>query len=96
MQPLFCEACDEERIRTAGGGSGGRGDGCGGLRAGRRGRSTRQEAQAAGPADGWQKLAVEFTTPKWEPFVELAFHAINCTVYLDDSRFTIVESNKGK
>jgi hypothetical protein len=52
------------------------------------------KTNVVGPADGWQKLRVDFTTPKWGPFIDLAFHAVNCTVYLDDLQFTIVKDAK--
>lgn len=45
-------------------------------------------AQAGGD---WQHLAFEFTTPPWGPFIQLAFHADNCTVYLDDFQFREVK-----
>lgn len=41
----------------------------------------------AGPADHWQKVSFEFTTPAWGPFVQLQFEARNCTVYMDDFYF---------
>jgi hypothetical protein len=45
------------------------------------------QSNAVTAADGWQKVHFGFTTPKWGPFIQLAFHAENCTVYLDDFRF---------
>jgi hypothetical protein len=45
------------------------------------------KSNVVGPSDEWQKVAFELTTPKWGPFIQLDFHAPNCTVYLDDFEF---------
>jgi hypothetical protein len=41
--------------------------------------------------DGWRKVAVEFTTPKWGPFVNISFVARNCNAWMDDFTFVPVE-----
>lgn len=38
-------------------------------------------------SEQWQKVSFELTTPNWGPFIQLSFHAQNCTVYLDDFKF---------
>ncbi|HUT33132.1 MAG TPA: carbohydrate binding domain-containing protein [Planctomycetota bacterium] len=45
------------------------------------------KSNIARPGGEWQKIAFEFTAPKWAPFIQLAFHADNCTVCLDDFQF---------
>lgn len=50
-----------------------------------------QRTNAAKPGiDGWQQVSLEFTTPKWGPFVNIVFVASNCTAYLDDFQFVEV------
>jgi hypothetical protein len=50
-----------------------------------------QRTTSAKPGvDGWQKVSLEFTTPKWGPFVNIVFVANNCTAYLDDFQFVEV------
>ncbi len=39
----------------------------------------------------WTKVSFEFTTPKWGPFIQIDFHAKDCTAYLDDFKFAPVE-----
>lgn len=51
-------------------------------------------SNAAGPSGDWQKVAFEFATPKWGPFIQLAFHADNCTAYLDDFQFVRTDAPK--
>ena len=52
------------------------------------------KSNVAAPGEDWQKMALEFATPKWGPFIQLTFHAENCTVYLDDFRFVRVGAAK--
>jgi hypothetical protein len=40
----------------------------------------------------WQKVALEFDSPKWGPFLNVTFHARSCTAYVDDFRIAAVES----
>ncbi len=47
------------------------------------------------PGGGWQQVRLDFTTPKWGPFIQLTFHATNCRAYLDDFRFAIVGDADG-
>lgn len=49
------------------------------------------KSQVLTPSDQWQKVTIDFVTPKWGPFIDVAFHGVSCTVYLDDFRFGIVE-----
>ena len=42
------------------------------------------------PAEQWQRVTCEFTTPTWGPFIQLEFHAAHCTAYLDDFQFVRV------
>ncbi|MGB2819917.1 MAG: hypothetical protein WBF17_02975 [Phycisphaerae bacterium] len=52
------------------------------------------KSNVAKPSDNWQRLAFEFTTPKWGPFIQLAFHADNCAAYLDDFQFARMDAAK--
>jgi len=54
----------------------------------------RFKSNVARGGDEWQKVGFEFTTPKWGPFIQLAFHANNCTVYLDDFQFVEVKEGR--
>jgi hypothetical protein len=46
---------------------------------------------SAGPGgQQWQRVALEFESPKWGPFLNLAFHAQSCTAYVDDLRIAEV------
>ncbi len=48
-------------------------------------REVLQQTNAARPdAEGWQEIKLEFTTPKWAPFIDVVFHAEACTAYIDD------------
>jgi hypothetical protein len=40
---------------------------------------------------GWQKVSLEFTTPKWDPFLNVVFEVRDCKVYLDDFSLTRVQ-----
>lgn len=39
---------------------------------------------ATAATDGWQHVVLEFTSPDWGPFINIAFHAESCDAYLDD------------
>ena len=43
-----------------------------------------QQTNTAPGGKGWQKLSLEFTTPKWDPFIDVVFHAEGGIGYLDD------------
>jgi len=43
------------------------------------------------PGGPWQKVNVDFTTPKWGPFIDLKIVARNCTAYVDDFQFVVVK-----
>jgi len=45
---------------------------------------------AVRPGGDWQQAAVEFTTPKWGPFIQITFYASACKAYLDDFAFVEV------
>lgn len=45
-----------------------------------------QETNRVGPGD-WQKVSLEFTTPTWDPFVNIVFHCENGEAHLDDFQF---------
>lgn len=51
---------------------------------------TNEVTVSSGGAD-WQKVSLEFTSPKWGPFINLAFHCDNGTALLDDFTFTEVK-----
>ncbi len=37
--------------------------------------------------NGWQKLTLEFTTPEWDPFVDIRFHCPDGVAWFDDFYF---------
>jgi hypothetical protein len=39
---------------------------------------------ARGDRPDWQQVSLEFTTPKWDPFIDLVFYCDDGTAYLDD------------
>ena len=41
--------------------------------------------------DDWQHVVLDFTTPKWGPFLNLTFVSKNCTAYGDDFCLAPVE-----
>ena len=47
---------------------------------------------AAADTDGWQHVALDFTSPDWGPFINIAFHAEHCDAYLDDFALREVEA----
>jgi hypothetical protein len=49
------------------------------------------KSNVVGPSDKWQQVAFELATPPWAPFIQLDFHANNCTVYLDDFQFVRID-----
>jgi len=51
----------------------------------------KQKTGAATPGD-WQKVSLEFTAPKWGPFINMVFIAEGCTAYVDD--FVFAEVNR--
>jgi len=53
------------------------------------------KSNVVGASKQWQKVRFELTTPNWGPFIQLSFHADNCTVYLDDFRLAAVNETKG-
>jgi hypothetical protein len=60
-------------------------------------RQLRQTTNHADPEqDGWQRIHLEFTTPAWGPFVDLAFVAEGCTAYFDDFRLAPVEDGPAR
>jgi hypothetical protein len=42
---------------------------------------------ATADKSGWQKLTLEFTTPKWDPFVDIRFHCPDGVAWFDDFYF---------
>ncbi|MFP4052647.1 MAG: hypothetical protein ACLFV7_02155 [Phycisphaerae bacterium] len=53
----------------------------------------KQRTDVARPSDRWQHVKLEFTSPKWGPFINVGFVAKNCTAYFDDFRLEAVEEN---
>jgi hypothetical protein len=43
-----------------------------------------QTTSATGQTGDWQHVVLDFTTPDWAPFINIAFHADYCEAYLDD------------
>ena len=39
---------------------------------------------ATADTDAWQHVVLEFTTPKWDPFINISLNAEHCTAYLDN------------
>ena len=47
------------------------------------------------PPDGqWQRIRLDFSTPAWDPFVDIRFHARNATAYFDD--FQLIQISPAK
>ena len=42
----------------------------------------------------WQKVELEFTTPAWDPFIDIRFHCNNGAAYVDDFILTPVRADK--
>jgi hypothetical protein len=38
----------------------------------------------------WERVALEFTTPKWDPFINIVFQTQGCRAYMDDFRIAPV------
>ena len=58
--------------------------------------AVQQQTNVAGPdAARWQELKLEFTTPKWAPFINVVFNASACTAYVDDFSLIAVEKDGG-
>lgn len=54
-----------------------------------------QRTNSARPGgSAWQKVSLEFTAPKWGPFINLVFVANACTAYMDD--FCLEPIGEGK
>ena len=45
-----------------------------------------QTSAATSEKDGWQQVSLEFTTPKWDPFINIVFVVEDGKAYLDDFR----------
>ena len=43
-----------------------------------------QQTDTAPGGKGWQNVSLGFTSPKWDPFIDVVFHAEGGTGYLDD------------
>ncbi|MFP4057966.1 MAG: hypothetical protein ACLF0G_13950 [Candidatus Brocadiia bacterium] len=43
-----------------------------------------QQTNAVRGGKGWQRVALEFTTPEWDPFINIVFHAEGGQGYVDD------------
>jgi hypothetical protein len=48
---------------------------------------------ATAETDGWQHVVLDFTSPGWGPFINIAFHAEHCDAYLDDFALREVTGN---
>ena len=44
--------------------------------------------------DGWQHVVLEFDSPAWGPFINIAFHAEYCNAWLDDFGLTVIEAKQ--
>ncbi len=47
-------------------------------------RAKRQQTSDALPGKGWQKVTLDFTTPRWGPFIDVVFVCENGTALVDD------------
>ena len=50
--------------------------------------------EATGTQEGWQHVVLEFDSPSWGPFINIAFHAEGCDALLDDFSLQAVEGAK--
>jgi hypothetical protein len=47
--------------------------------------TTRQQTTSAkGDKPGWQKVMLEFTTPEWDPYIDITFVVDSGQVFVDD------------
>ncbi|MFP4105622.1 MAG: hypothetical protein ACLFVU_05950 [Phycisphaerae bacterium] len=59
--------------------------------------TTEQKTTSATPGgDEWQHVKLEFTSPKWGPFINIAFVANAATAYVDDLHIRAVEDKEDK
>jgi len=56
----------------------------------------KQTTDVARPSQKWQHVKLEFTAPKWGPFINVGFVAKNCTAYFDDFHLAPVEDESSK
>jgi hypothetical protein len=46
----------------------------------------KQRTTDATGAKEWERVELEFTTPKWDPFINIVFRTEGCRAYMDDFR----------
>lgn len=49
---------------------------------------------ATDKTDKWQHVTWEFTSPDWGPFINISFHADQCTAYLDDFALREIDADR--
>jgi hypothetical protein len=46
---------------------------------------------ATGASGDWEHVVLDFTTPLWDPFINISINAEYCTAYLDDFQLAPAE-----
>lgn len=54
-------------------------------------RTTEAAPEGEADAEGWQHVVLDFDSPAWGPFINIAFHAEGCDALLDDFSLRVVE-----
>lgn len=54
-----------------------------------------QTTRATAGKEGWQRVVLEFDTPRWDPGVNVVFQVRDCTAYMDDFRLVKLSGDAG-